>query len=175
MQNETIYIGNDHGGYELKVQIMEHLARKGITVRNVGTDSTEIVRYPYYAAQVAEAVLRGDATRGILICSTGIGMSIVANKYPGIRAALCTSTYMGKMTRAHNDSNLLCLGGKITGVFEALDIVDAWLTTAYEGGRHDISLRLIAQAESALSKSSVWNPADPDGDRPLLRASHPDV
>jgi len=106
--------------------------------------------------------LRGDATRGILVCSTGIGMSIIANKYAGIRAALCTSTYMGRITRAHNDSNVLCLGGKITGVFEALDILDAWLNTAYEGGRHDISLGLIRQAEAALSKSAVWNPSDPD-------------
>jgi ribose 5-phosphate isomerase B len=89
-------------------------------------------------------------------------MSIIANKYAGIRAALCTSTYMGRITRAHNDSNVLCLGGKITGVFEALDILDAWLNTAYEGGRHDISLGLIRQAEAALSKSAVWNPSDPD-------------
>ena len=162
MSEEKIWIGNDHGGYELKVQIVEHLSKKGFPLRNVGTDSTGIVRYPYYAAQVCEAIQRGDASRGILVCSTGIGMSIIANKYPGIRAALCTSTYMGRMTRAHNNSNILCLGGKITGVFEAIDILDAWLNTAYEGGRHDISLGLICQAEAALSKSTVWNPSDPD-------------
>jgi ribose 5-phosphate isomerase B len=162
MSEEKIWIGNDHGGYELKVQIVEHLSKKGFPVQDVGTDSTGIVRYPYYAAQVCEAIQRGDASRGILVCSTGIGMSIIANKYPGIRAALCTSTYMGRMTKAHNNSNVLCLGGKITGVFEALDILDAWLNTAYEGGRHDISLGLICQAEAALSKSTVWNPSDPD-------------
>jgi ribose 5-phosphate isomerase B len=162
MSNEKIWIGNDHGGYELKLQIVEYLTRKGFPMHNVGSDSTGIVRYPHYAPQVCEAILRGDATRGILVCSTGIGMSIIANKYAGIRAALCTSTYMGRITRAHNDSNVLCLGGKITGVFEALDILEAWLNTAYEGGRHDISLGLIRQAEAALSKSAVWNPSDPD-------------
>lgn len=158
---ERIWIGNDHGGYELKLQIIEHLRDKSVAVHDAGCRSTEIVRYPFYAAQVAEAVLRGEAQRGILICSTGIGMSIIANKYRGIRASLCTSTYMGRMTRAHNDSNVLCLGGKITGVFEALDILDAWLVTPYEGGRHDISLGLIQDAETALSTCGVWQPADP--------------
>jgi len=158
---DDIWIGNDHGGYELKLAVVEHLRSRGIEVRNVGSDSTEIVRYPYYAALVVEAILRGEARRGILICSTGIGMSIIANKYPGIRAALCTSTYMARMTRAHNDSNVLCLGGKITGVLEALDILDAWLTTPYEGGRHDISLGLIREAEQRLCTGALWSPADP--------------
>jgi len=128
---------------------------------DVGSDSADVVRYPYYAAQVAEAIVRGETQRGILICSTGIGMSIIANKYKGIRASACTSTYMGRMTRAHNDSNILCLGGKITGVLEALDILDAWLTTPYEGGRHDISLGLIAEAEQVLCQPALWKPADP--------------
>jgi len=158
---DDIWIGNDHGGYELKLAVVEHLRSRGIEARNVGSDSTEIVRYPYYAALVVEAILRGEARRGILICSTGIGMSIIANKYPGIRAALCTSTYMARMTRAHNDSNVLCLGGKITGVLKALDILDAWLTTPYEGGRHDISLGLIRGAEQHLCTGALWSPADP--------------
>jgi ribose 5-phosphate isomerase B len=161
MTPETIWVGNDHGGYELKLHVMEYLRGKGIAAHNAGCDSTEIVRYPYYAARVAEAILRGEAQRGILICSTGIGMSIIANRYRGIRASLCTSTYMGKMTRAHNNSNVLCLGGKITGVFEALDIVEAWLTTGYEGGRHDISLGLITHAEDVLCAPELWNPAKP--------------
>ena len=156
-----LWIGCDHGGYELKLRVVEHLESKGIPVRDVGCHSTDIVRYPYYAALVAEAILRGEAERGILICSTGIGMSIIANKYRGIRASLCTSTYMGKMTRAHNDSNVLCLGGKITGVFEALDILEAWVATPYEGGRHNISLGLISQAEKALASADSWNPDDP--------------
>lgn len=160
-EETAIWIGNDHGGFELKSQIVEHLAKKGIAVHDVGCHSEEIVRYPYYAALVAEAIVRKEASRGILICSTGIGMSILANKYKGIRASLCTSTHMGRMTRAHNDSNVLCLGGKITGAPEALEILDAWLVTPYEGGRHQISLGLIRDAESAISSCGVWEPADP--------------
>lgn len=159
-EGDVIWTGCDHGGYDLKLQIIEHLRLRSIAVHNVGCHSTEIVRYPYYAAKVAEAIVRGEALRGVLICSTGIGMSIIANKYRGIRASLCTSTYMGRMTRAHNDSNVLCLGGK-AGVFEALDILDTWLTTPYEGGRHSISLGLIREAEEALSCAAVWDPSDP--------------
>jgi ribose 5-phosphate isomerase B len=147
---ERIIIGNDHGGYEAKLQVAAHLREKGFEVVDAGSDSTEIVRYPVYVRKVAGAVARGDPGRGILICSTGIGMSIAANKFPGIRAALCTSTYMAKMTRQHNNSNVLCLGGKITGIYEMLDIVDAWLENEYIGGRHDISLGLIAELESDL-------------------------
>jgi ribose 5-phosphate isomerase B len=144
-----IIIGNDHGGYLLKKEITAYLGqKKAVEVIDIGSGSEEIVRYPYYAVRVAGAVSRGDADRGILICSTGIGMSIVANRFRGIRASLCTSTYMAKMTRAHNDSNLLCLGGKITGVLEALDILEAWLTAQYEGGRHSISLGLLNDLDS---------------------------
>jgi ribose 5-phosphate isomerase B len=160
----AIWIGSDHGGFELKSQIAEHLEKKGIAVHDVGCHSEEIVRYPYYAAQVAEAIVKKEASRGILICSTGIGMSIIANKYKGIRASLCTSVHMGKMTRAHNDSNLLCLGGKITGVPEALEILDAWLATPFEGGRHEISLGLIGEAERAISNCGMWEPVDPMSD-----------
>lgn len=156
MKMEDIWIGNDHGGYELKLAVVERLRALNIAFRNVGSDSTAIVRYPYYASVVAEAIVRGEGRRGILICSTGIGMSIIANKYKGIRASLCTSTYMGRMTRAHNDSNVLCLGGKITGVLEALDVLEAWLNTPYEGGRHDISLGLIGEAEKHLCGAAVW-------------------
>jgi ribose 5-phosphate isomerase B len=169
---DKIWIGNDHGGYELKSQILEHLAAKAIPVHNAGCDSTEIVRYPYYAAQVAEAIARGEARRGILICSTGVGMSVIANRYRGIRASLCTSTYIAKMTRRHNDSNILCLGGKITAVFEALDILDAWLETPYEGGRHDISLDLITKAEETLCTSSLWQPDDPMRAAPVEAPPH---
>ena len=161
MKDQTIWIGNDHGGYDLKLQIMEYLTKKGIPTHDVGSDSTEIVRYPHFAEKVAGAVSRGEASRGVLICSTGIGMSIIANKYKGVRASLCTSTYMGKMTRAHNNSNILCLGGRITGVLEALDILEAWLSTEYEGGRHDISLGLIAQAEETLCNATDSAPKSP--------------
>jgi ribose 5-phosphate isomerase B len=161
MATNEIWIGNDHGGYELKLQIVEHLKQKNIAVHDVGCDSTQIVRYPYFAQKVAGAVSEGRATRGILICSTGIGMSIIANKFKGVRASLCTSTFMSKMTRAHNDSNILVLGGKITGVGEALDILDAWLSTEYEGGRHAISLGLIHDAEESICNPAGWQPAEP--------------
>ena len=161
MDPKTILIGNDHGGYDLAQHILTHVAEKRIPAEHVGSFSGEIVRYPYYAAKVAGAVSRGEIERGILICSTGIGMSIIANRFKGVRASLCTSTYMGKMTRAHNDSNLLCLGGRITGYLEALDILEAWLTTPYDGGRHDISLGLIAEAETALCNPGGWTPAGP--------------
>jgi ribose 5-phosphate isomerase B len=161
MKDDAIWIGNDHGGYDLALQVIEHLKNRGIPVHHVGAYSTEIVRYPYFAAKVAGAVSKAEIQRGILICSTGIGMSIIANRFKGVRASLCTSTYMGKMTRAHNNSNILCLGGRITGAFEALDILDAWLSTPYEGGRHDISLGLIAEAEKSLCSGSEWMPVGP--------------
>ncbi len=147
---DRIIIGNDHGGYDVKMELARHLRERGIEVVDAGCDSAEIVRYPNYARTVAGAVARGEFERGILICSTGIGMSIAANKFPGVRAALCTSTYMAKMTRQHNDSNVLCLGGKITGIYELLDIVDAWLENDYVGGRHAISLGLIDELERDL-------------------------
>ncbi len=153
---EKIWIGNDHGGYILKLEIIKLLEKKGITYKDIGCDSTDIVRYPYFASRVASAVSKGDCEKGILICSTGIGMSIIANKYKGVRASLCTSTYMGKMTSAHNKSNILCLGGKITGVFEALDILDAWLESKYEGGRHNISLNMINEAEEKMMSDDNW-------------------
>lgn len=158
MKNRIIWIGNDHGGYEMKLQLIDYLEKNGYKVNNVGSDSNEIVRYPHYAQKVSLAVSTGEAKDGILICSTGIGMSIIANKFKGVRASLCTSTYMAKMTRAHNNSNILCLGGKITGIFEALDILETWLTTEYEGGRHDISLGLIDEAENAICSPKGWIP-----------------
>lgn len=155
-----IWIGNDHGGYELKLKLLEYLDEHGIAYRDIGCHSTEIARYPYYAAAVANAVAQGRAERGILICSTGIGMSIVANRRPGVRASLCTDTYAAKMTRRHNDSNILCLGGKTTGLFVALDILETWLNTGFEGGRHCISLDILKDDETGV--------------RPLQRAELPD-
>lgn len=157
----AIWIGNDHGGYDLKLAIVKLLGERGIEYNDVGCDSTQIVRYPYYAALVAGAVSTGKAERGILICSTGIGMSIIANKFPNVRASLCATHYTGMMTRAHNNSNILCLGGRSTGLFEALDTVKAWLDTEYEGGRHDISLDLIADGEKTLLSGRQWQPDDP--------------
>lgn len=150
-----LMIGNDHGGYDLKKEICYLLDSKGIAYEDIGTSGTEIVRYPIYAERVARAVASGVAKRGILICSTGNGMAFVANKFKGIRATLCTSTYMGRMARQHNDSNILCLGGKITGTLEALDIVEAWLDTEFEGGRHIISLDMLEHLEKRLGMQDV--------------------
>jgi len=156
-----IILGNDHGGCDVKQQLIARATELGHTAENVGTDTEEIVRYPYFAAEVCRAVAGGQADRGILICSTGIGMSMIANKFRGIRAALCTDTYMAKMTRRHNDANVLCLGGKITGIYEMLDIVETWLATPYDGGRHDISLGLVAEAEAAMITGRPWQPTGP--------------
>lgn len=142
-----LYIANDHGGFAAKNMLLCHLEGRGLLAENLGSDSADIVRYPTYAALVAKSVLANPGSGGILICSTGIGMSIIANKFKGIRAALCTSATMAKMTRLHNDSNILCLGGKITGELELCDIVDNWLAYEYEGGRHEISLGLIREME----------------------------
>ena len=158
MEKEKILIGNDHGGYELKTALVNHLKEKGYEVEDIGSHSKEIVRYPYYASKVAKEVSSKKDVRGILICSTGIGMSIIANKYKGVRAALCYSSYQGKMTSAHNKSNILCLGGRCIGTFEAIDIIDQWLETKYEGGRHDISLGLIEDAEKENFSGGMWNP-----------------
>jgi ribose 5-phosphate isomerase B len=158
MSTGPVWIGNDHGGLDTKRVLVERLTKAGHTVVNVGSDTSEIVRYPHYAARVCAAVCRSQAARGILICSTGIGMSMVANRFPGVRAALCTSTYMARMTRAHNDSNVLCLGGKVSGEFEICDMVDTWLATSYEGGRHDISLGLLSEASEVLLTGRLWEP-----------------
>jgi ribose 5-phosphate isomerase B len=156
MNQKPIWIGNDHGGFVLKQVILKELEIRNIPYHDIGSFSTDIVRYPYYAAQVAHAVSTGIADRGILICSTGIGMSILANKYKNVRASECTDTYMGRITRAHNDSNILCLGGKVIGELEAIDILDVWLNTDYMGDRHNISLGLLAEAESFLCSNKNW-------------------
>lgn len=158
MKEPVIWIANDHGGYELKKHFLDYFVSKGIPYFDLGCNSTDIVRYPRYASRIATAVSTGEASKGILICSTGIGMSIVANRYPGVRAGLCTSTYMARMNRAHNDGNLLCIGGMITGKLEALDILDTWLNTSYEGGRHDISLGLLKDVEKAVFRENLPSP-----------------
>ena len=156
-KEDIIWIGNDHGGYDLKVEYVKYLSENGYTVHDVGSASTEIVRYPHFAVKVAAEISAGRVRRGILICSTGIGISIVANRFKGVRASVCTSTYLARMTREHNDSNILCMGGKVTGVGEALDILATWLSTAYQGGRHDISLGLIKDIDDSISQPESWD------------------
>ncbi|MGE4282978.1 MAG: ribose 5-phosphate isomerase B [Clostridia bacterium] len=150
MDKSPIIIGNDHGGYKLKLDILKALEERGIEYNDIGCDSEEIVRYPHYAKKVAEAVSKGEYKRGILICSTGIGMSIAANKFKGVRASMVSDHYTAAMTKQHNDSNILCFGGKMIGVFQAVDILETWLTNEYIGGRHDISLNLIKDIEEKL-------------------------
>lgn len=130
-----IVIGSDHGGFKLKNIIIAHLKELGFEIKDKGCYSEESCDYPVIAKDVAEEVLN-SGNKGILICGTGIGMSIAANRYKGIRASHCTDTYTARLTRMHNDSNILCLGERITGSGLALDIVDIWLKSEFEGGRH---------------------------------------
>lgn len=142
-----VIIGADHGGYDLKVAIKEFLKKKGIDVVDVGTESLVSCDYPDIAKKLVKEVLAND-TKGILVCGTGIGMSIVANKYDGIRASLCSDTFSARMTREHNDSNVLCLGERVVGKGLALDIVDIWLETGFsEGERHKNRIELIKNIE----------------------------
>lgn len=139
---DKIIIGSDHGGYKLKNEIITHLQKMGYEVSDKGCYSEDSCDYPVIAKSVAEEVLlSGD--KGILVCGTGIGMSIAANRYKGIRASHCTDTFTARMTRAHNDSNILCLGERITDTGLALDIVDIWLKTKFEGGRHQKRIDMI--------------------------------
>ena len=138
----NIIIGSDHGGFNLKQAVVEHLKNKGLNVVDLGCYNSDSCDYPVIAKAVSEKVLE-ESSRGILICGTGIGVSIVANRYDGIRASHCTDTFTARMTRMHNDSNILCLGERITGVGLALDIVDVWLNTSFEGGRHQKRIDMI--------------------------------
>ncbi len=131
-----IGIGSDHGGFELKESIKEYLKQEGIEYVDYGTNSTESVDYPDFGKKVAEAVVSKEVDRGIVICGPGIGISISANKVSGIRCALCGDTFSARMSRAHNNANVLALGGRVTGVGLALDIVKEFLEGEFEGGRH---------------------------------------
>ena len=130
------FIGTDHAGFEVKPFVIEYLESKGIEVEDLGCYSSESVDYPDYAHKVAKAVLENPGSRGILICGSGIGMSLAANKHKGIRAALCHDYYTAAMARRHNDANILCFGARIVGKGEIESILDAWLTHEFEGGRH---------------------------------------
>lgn len=136
MEDLKVAIGSDHGGFNYKEQIIEYLKSRNIEFVDVGTHTRESCDYPDLAKAVAEKVKSGEANRGILVCGTGIGMSIAANKVRGIRAALCGDTYSARVSRAHNNANVLCLGERVIGEHLALDIVDIWLKTGFEGGRH---------------------------------------
>ncbi len=142
-----IAIGADHAGYDLKCHLVETLGRLGHDVDDLGTDSTESVDYPPICAAVARAVVGGDADRGIVLGGSGQGEQLAANKVRGARAALCNDLYTARMSREHNDANVLSMGGRIVGIGLADEIVELWLTTDFEGGRHQRRVDLIAAIE----------------------------
>ena len=145
--NKKIAFACDHGGYELKDTIIKWLKDNGYEVVDFGCNSTASVDYPDYALPASQAVARGECDLGILVCGTGIGMSLCANKVKGIRAACCSDTFSAKMTRLHNDSNILCFGARVVGAGLACDMVDLFVDTEYEGGRHDLRVAMMAEIE----------------------------
>ena len=147
-----IALGCDHGGYELKEVIKKYLDKQGVAYKDFGTNSMESVDYPEYAEAVANSVASKEAEKGILVCGTGVGMSIAANKIPGIRAALISDCFSAKATREHNDSNILCLGGRVLGENLALMIVEIWLNTAYIGAHNAKRLEMIQKMEDKAKK-----------------------
>jgi ribose 5-phosphate isomerase B len=143
-----VAIGSDHAGFDYKEMIKEYLEKEfGFEVIDKGTFSNERTDYPIYAKAVAEAVASGEADMGVLICGTGIGMSITANKIKGIRAALCPNNFMAEMAKKHNNANILCLGQRVIGTDHALSIVKTFFTTDFEGGRHAKRIALISDIE----------------------------
>ena len=146
MSADICAIASDHAGYSLKEALKGHLAKHDLQVLDLGTDGTESVDYPDFAAAVADAIASGRAGRGVLVCGTGIGISIAANRNPAIRAALCHDATTARLSRQHNDANVLVLGGRLIGEEVAKDCLSVFLSTAYEGGRHD---RRVAKLSAA--------------------------
>jgi ribose 5-phosphate isomerase B len=143
-----IAIGSDHRGFQLKEKICAALREKGLAVDDVGAHSAESTDYPDYAALVAQQVSHGASDRGILICGTGIGMAIAANKFPGVRAAACNDPLMAEMSRRHNDLNVLCLASDLLSERQAESLVETWINTPFEGGRHARRVEKITQLEN---------------------------
>ncbi|MBO4979182.1 MAG: ribose 5-phosphate isomerase B [Clostridia bacterium] len=148
MENKNILIGSDHAGYELKLKVIEHLRELGYTPIDVGNDSLESCDYPIFANRLCEGIQEGKAPLGILVCGTGIGMSLVANKHKGIRAACCSDTFSARLTREHNDANVLCFGSRVVGMGLAFDLVDNFLSAEYQGGKHAKRVEMITAVEN---------------------------
>lgn len=140
-----IAVASDHGGFKLKEAVKEHLIERGLEVLDLGTNSEESVDYPAFGKACGEAVVGGQADAGIVVCGTGIGISIAANKVKGVRCGLCTSAEMATLTKQHNNANVLALGGRTTDAGLAMEIVDAWLDTEFEGGRHQHRVDMLDQ------------------------------
>ena len=146
---KKIAIGCDHAGFAIKGAVIEHINGKGYECVDVGTYSTDSCHYPVYAEAVCEKILAGECERGILICGTGIGMSIAANKHKGIRAACCSDTFSARLTREHNDANVLCFGERVVGVGLAIDLVDAFLDAEYlNNGNHVTRVAMLKEIEN---------------------------
>ena len=145
---KKIAIASDHGGFDLKKNIVSFLLNKGWVVDDFGAPSTDPVDYPDYGIKLAKAII------GILICGTGIGMSVIVNRFPGIRGTLCSDVYTAKMSREHNDSNILIMGGRVIGPGLAIEILDTWLNTEFEGGRHQRRLDKIKNIDAKLKTKS---------------------
>ena len=147
---KKIALASDHGGFDLKESVIAHLLNTGWEVDDLGPHSGDSVDYPDYGIKLAEAVAEKWVQRGIVICGTGIGMSIVVNRYPGIRGTLCSDLFTAKLCREHNDSNILIMGGRVIGKGLAAEIVNTWLNTPFEGGRHQRRLDKINQIDASL-------------------------
>jgi ribose 5-phosphate isomerase B len=143
-----VLVASDHAGLKLRAEAAEAARKAGFEVEDLGPATSDSVDYPDYAAKVARAVAAGQARFGVLVCGTGIGMSIVANKFRGVRAALCTSEFEARMSRAHNDANILCVGSRVTGPGLARVTLEAFLNTKFEGGRHERRVQKIRDAEA---------------------------
>ena len=146
---DLIAIASDHGGFSLKVDIVSFLNELGYEVNDMGPKNQNSVDYPDYAIRIAQAVTKNTDSRGIVICGTGIGMSIVVNRFPGIRGTLCSDLYTAKLCREHNDSNILIMGGRVVGHGLAREIVKVWLSTPFDGGRHQKRLDKINQFDES--------------------------
>jgi len=144
---QAIALGADHAGFPLKEELKSWLIERGYEVVDCGTQSAESVDYPDYAAAVAGAVTAGKAGRGVLVCGTGLGMAMAANKVPGIRAAACTDVYTARLSREHNDANVLALGARITARDSAIEILESWLAAEFAGGRHARRMAKLAAIE----------------------------
>jgi len=147
---KKIAIASDHGGFDLKESILAHLLNIGLKVHDLGPYSGDSVDYPDFGIKLAEEVSGKKVERGIVICGTGIGMSIVVNRFPGIRGTLCSDLFTAKLCREHNDSNVLVMGGRLIGKGLAAEIVNTWLNTPFEGGRHQRRLDKINQIDASL-------------------------
>ena len=144
-----ISVAADHAAFLVKQEIIIYLKDKGLKIQDLGTHSQDSVDYPLFGQKVAQSILSGSSDKGIIICGTGIGISIAANRFKNIRATLCTTKIHAEMARKHNDSNVLALGARVTDIKTIKDIIDVWLNTAFEGGRHQNRLELIDEIENA--------------------------